>query len=109
VQGQLAYVWQELLTTQAATLQRLMQTTTAGDAASIWMRDFERPSAAAIASSWPTRLASAEAAMAQFQATTAAAGAGLGQLGTGAAQLGTGLQGFGASLAGTLQGIGAQH
>lgn len=44
VQGQLDYVWKELLSSESGVLQKLLATTNVQDATSVWMRDFERPS-----------------------------------------------------------------
>ncbi|MGN7870967.1 phage tail tip lysozyme [Paracoccus sp. 22332] len=109
VQKQLEFVWHELMTSENAAYQRLMASTDVRGATDAFMRGFERPSDKAIADSWGTRLAAAEAAMGQFEGATITAQQQLGQLGTGAAQLGTGLQSFGSGLAGAIGQAGASH
>lgn len=91
VQAQLEYVWQELLTTEQAALERLKATGTPAEAAEAWMRGFEKPSDAAIATSGPQRAAAAEAAMAQLGRGATNAAAGLDVLGQGAGTAGDGL------------------
>lgn len=98
VQGQLDYVWQELLGSQSGALAALKAAPDVGSATDAWMRQFERPSAAAMTESFPQRMAAAEAAMAKFSTTTTSAQANLGQLGTG-------FDLFGSSLAGAAQGL----
>ncbi|QDP47460.1 MAG: putative tail tape measure protein [Prokaryotic dsDNA virus sp.] len=83
VQGQLEYVWRELLTSENGALQKLLATTNVQDATSVWMRDFERPHADAMIDSWPTRLGAAEAALTRFGSTATDATKNLGTLGTG--------------------------
>lgn len=83
VQGQLEYVWRELLTSENGALQKLLATTNVRDATSVWMRDFERPHADAMIDSWPTRLGAAEAALTRFGSTATDATTNLGTLGTG--------------------------
>ena len=111
VQAQLEYVWQELLTTQRAALERLKAAPDVSSATDAWMRGFERPSDEAMSKSWGERLAAAEAAMAQFgDAATAAAAqvapagaqaaAGLERAGQGAAVAGHGVGIFGQALSG---------
>ena len=113
VQGQLAFVWQELMTTELASMKRLLASTTTKEATEAFV-GFERPQGYTVANPqgamhFDQRYAGAEAALAKFGDTTVSAQAQLGQLGTGAAQLGTGLQNFGTGLAGTLEGIGASY
>ncbi|HBD91815.1 MAG TPA: hypothetical protein DC061_15225, partial [Gemmobacter sp.] len=100
VRGQLDFVWKELMSTHRGAFDDLMGTQTTAEAADVWMRKFEIPSTDAMASSWPTRLASAETAMSQFEGAVATAGQGLGTLGTG-------FEGFGAMLGQALSGGGA--
>ena len=83
VQGQLDYVWQELMGSENGALQKLLGSTNVSDATSAWMSAFERPSSSAMMSSWSSRLASAEAAMSSFSSTTNVATQGLGTLGNG--------------------------
>lgn len=111
VQGQLEYVWQELMTTEAAAMRRLQASTNVGQATDAFMRGFERPSQGAMVDSWGTRLGAAEAAMSNFERATQNAGEGLGQLGDGFGTFGdllsAGLKGGGKGLLGTLVGLGA--
>lgn len=113
VQGQLAFVWQELMTTELASMKRLLASSTTKEATEAFV-GFERPQGYSVANPqgalhFDRRYAGAEAALAKFGDTAVSAQAQLGQLGTGVAQLGTGLQSFGASLGNTLQGIGASY
>lgn len=105
VQAQLEYVWQELLTTERAALERLKSAPTVGAAADAWMRGFERPSEKAMASSGAKRAAAAEAAMAQFGTSAQAAAGAVGQMGQTAGattgqlgQMGQGMGQFGSAL-----------
>ncbi|WP_126977477.1 phage tail tip lysozyme [Frigidibacter oleivorans] len=97
VQGQLEYVWQELMSSEKEALQKLLSSTDVAGATSAWMTGFERPSDAAMAESWPSRLAAAEAAMTTFTGATGEATAGLGTLGSG-------FDAFGSALANMLTG-----
>ncbi|MDQ1847667.1 phage tail tip lysozyme [Gemmobacter fulvus] len=113
VQGQLAFVWQELMSTELASMKRLLASSTTKEATEAFV-GFERPQGYSVANPqgalhFDRRYAGAEAALAKFGDTAVSAQAQLGQLGTGVAQLGTGLQSFGASLGNTLQGIGASY
>lgn len=113
VQAQLEYAWRELLTSENASLQRLLASGNLYDATHAFA-GFERPGGYNIndptaANGWAQRLAAAEAAMRTFEGQVQATGQGVGQLGTGAAALGNNLQGFGMQLQGLIQGIGAQY
>ncbi|WP_036765219.1 phage tail tip lysozyme [Paracoccus pantotrophus] len=103
VQAQLEYVWQELLTTERAALERLKSAPTVGAATDAWMRGFERPSDEAMAGSWSKRLAAAEQAAVQFGNSVIAAGAQVDQGGTRAA---AGLERAGQGAAVASQGMG---
>jgi hypothetical protein len=83
VQGQLDYVWKELMGSENGALQKLLASSNVSDATSAWMSAFERPSSGAMMSSWSSRLSSAEAAMSRFANTTGTATQGLGTLGNG--------------------------
>ncbi len=83
VQGQLDYVWKELLGSENVALQKLLGSSNVSQATNAWMTAFERPSSDAMMSSWSSRLASAEAAMSKFTSTTSVATQGLGTLGSG--------------------------
>ncbi|MBB96923.1 MAG: hypothetical protein CML68_20290 [Rhodobacteraceae bacterium] len=98
VEAQLEYVWRELLTSENGVLNRLLASANVEEATSIWMRGFERPSEASMASSWSTRLGSAEAALARFGTTAGDATSTLGSLGLG-------FDTFGAALAQAAQGF----
>jgi hypothetical protein len=83
VQGQLEYVWRELLTTHSGAFDNLLKTTNVTDATSVWMRQFEVPSNTAMMESWGTRLGGAEEALAKFGTTATTAQQTLGTLGQG--------------------------
>ena len=83
VQGQLDYVWKELLGSENGALKKLLGSSNVSQATNAWMTAFERPSSDAMMSSWSSRLASAEAAMGKFSSTTSVATQGLGTLGSG--------------------------
>jgi len=99
VQGQLEYVWQELMTTERAALEKLLASKDVAGATSAWMTGFERPSDEAMTETWSARLSAAEDAMGSFAGATTEATAGLGTLGDG---FGT----FGQALAGAVRGGG---
>lgn len=104
VQAQLEFVWNELLTTERAALERLQAAPTVSASADAWMRGFERPSDEAMAKSWGKRLAAAEQAAAQFGTTVQAAGA---QVGQGGSQAAAGLAQAGQGAMVASQGMGA--
>lgn len=113
VQGQLDYVWKELMTNEAAAMRRLMASTTVRGATEAFV-GFERPQGYTAqnpegALHFDRRLAAAEASMGRFEAATQTAGTQLAQFGEGAVQVGAGLAQVGSTLAGTIRGIGAQH
>ena len=115
VQGQLQYVWQELMTTEMAAMKRLLSSTDVRGATEAWA-SYERPagySAANPAGSmhFDRRLAAAEQALAQFGVAAQTAGgtlnqsagvaaAGLTQAGQGAAVASQGMGAFGQLLSG---------
>ena len=103
IQAQLEFVWQELLTTERAALERLKSAPTVSSATDAWMRGFERPSDDAMAQSWGKRLAAAEQAAAQFGHSVQAAGA---QVDQGGAQAAAGLAQAGQGAAVASQGLG---
>lgn len=98
VQGQLDYVWKELLGSHSGALAALKAAPDLQSATSAWMREFEAPSAAAMTQSFPKRMAAAETAMAKFSTTTTTATANLGTMGSG-------FDVFGSSLASAAQGF----
>ncbi|WP_319496325.1 phage tail tip lysozyme [uncultured Cohaesibacter sp.] len=108
VQGQLDYVWKELMGSENGALQKLLASSNVSDATSAWMSAFERPSSGAMMSSWSTRLSSAEAAMSRFANTTGTATQGLGTLGNGFNAFGSALSsvqtGGGGGLVGNIFG-----
>ncbi|SOC20591.1 phage tail tip lysozyme [Rhodobacter maris] len=113
VKKQLEFAWHEMMTSEAASMQRLMSSTNVYDATKAFV-GFERPSGYTAANPtaamhWDQRLASAEAALAKFETSTLGAGQGVSTFASGAQQVGAGLQNFGASIASTIQSIGAQH
>ncbi|WP_321362594.1 phage tail tip lysozyme [uncultured Celeribacter sp.] len=103
VQGQLEYVWQELLTSENGVLKKLMASNTV-EGATAAFAGFERPAGWTAADptgahNWTGRLAAAEQAMTQFNSATSMATQGLGTLGTG-------FDSFGQALAGAITGGG---
>ncbi|APZ54114.1 Flagellar motor rotation protein MotB [Salipiger abyssi] len=106
VQGQLDYVWKELLTSESGALQKLLATTNVGDATNVWMRQFERPADSSMVESWPVRLGAAEEALAKFGTTAAQATDGLGAFDLGLGNLGSILAGLGGGGAGNTGGGG---
>lgn len=105
VQGQLEYVWKELLSSESGVLQNLLASTDVAGATSAFV-GFERPSGwspdnPAGSAGWQQRIAAAERAMSQFTLTT---GSATDQLGT----LGSGFGSFGEALASAFSGGGAE-
>ena len=113
VQGQLEFMWRELMTSESGPYRRLLAADNLYDATHAFV-GFERPqgyssSNASSAHGWDRRLAAAEAAMAKFEGQVYQTVPAVTQLGTGAQTAGTIMQGMGSRLGGLLQGIGAQH
>ena len=111
VQGQLDYVWKELLTSESGVLQKLLSSKDLYSATGAFA-GFERPQGWSAgdptgSAGWQQRLAAAEAAMARFGTTTTTATEGLSTLGTGfdslGQMLGSGMQGL---LGGGQGGVG---
>ena len=105
VQGQLEYVWKELLSSESGVLQKLLASTDVAGATSAFV-GFERPSGwsagnPAGSAGWQQRIAAAEQAMSQFTLTT---GSATDQLGT----LGSGFGSFGEALASAFSGGAAE-
>ncbi|WP_349295233.1 phage tail tip lysozyme (plasmid) [Thioclava sp. 'Guangxiensis'] len=101
INGQLDYVWKELLTSESGVLERLKASTNVTDATAAFT-GFERPqgwSAAnpAGALGWGDRLGAAEDALSKFTQSTGTAGLSLGELGQGFGS-------FGQALSGAFQG-----
>lgn len=92
VQGQLEYVWKELLGSESGVLQRLLSSQNVTEATGAFV-GFERPQGWSASNptgalGWDERLRSAEAALTKFSGTTAEATLGLGTLGTGFGDIG---------------------
>lgn len=110
VEGQLEYVWKELLTSEAGVLQRLKASTNVQDATAAFV-GFERPQGWSAANptgahNFDGRLAAAEAAMTTFSQATQTASGDLGTLGKGFDIFGSALSGAASGgPQGALQGI----
>ncbi len=106
VEAQLAFAWQELMTSENSSYKRLLASTNVEEATAAFV-GFERPSGYSVSNPqgsmhWDRRAAAAEAALEKFEGQTIATSQTLGQLGAG-------FTGLGSTLAQTIQGIGAQH
>lgn len=108
VQKQLEFAWQEMMTTERASMERLMASTDVRGATDAFL-GFERPSGLSVAdpsgaNGYDKRVAAAQAAMAKFERVATSASDQVGQLGKAPAQAGQGMDQFGGVLGGLLSG-----
>lgn len=110
VQKQLEFAWQELMTSEAAAMRRLMASTDVRGATDAFL-GFERPQGYSVANpeashNYVGRLSAAEAALAKFGTATTTAGDRVSSLGPAAASAGQNLERTAAGAAAASQGVG---